>query len=83
MFLFCCIENIQCILLLCIIIKTSFFCYFIDYSGQGFDQLMDCIKKIKTSPEDRRIIMSAWNPADLDQMVMKTICYDLYALDTY
>jgi thymidylate synthase len=42
---------------------------FADYTGEGFDQLTDCIKKIKTSPEDRRIIMSAWNPADLDQMV--------------
>ena len=41
-----------------------------DYSGQGVDQLADCIRKIKNSPEDRRIIMSAWNPADLDQMAL-------------
>lgn len=41
-----------------------------DYSGQGVDQLMDCIYKIKNSPEDRRIILSAWNPADLDQMAL-------------
>lgn len=31
---------------------------------EGIDQLNDCIKKIKTRPEDRRIIMSLWNPHD-------------------
>lgn len=41
-----------------------------DYSGQGFDQLADCIDKIKNNPEDRRIIMSAWNPVDLDKMAL-------------
>jgi thymidylate synthase len=34
-----------------------------DYTGQGIDQLADVIHKIKTSPYDRRIIMSAWNPS--------------------
>ena len=33
-----------------------------DYSGQGVDQLQNVIETIKTKPEDRRIIMSAWNP---------------------
>lgn len=41
-----------------------------DYTGQGFDQLADCIHKIKTNPTDRRIIMSAWNPADLSLMAL-------------
>jgi dihydrofolate reductase / thymidylate synthase len=41
-----------------------------DYAGQGVDQLLDCIDKIKNSPEDRRIIMSAWNPSDLDLMAL-------------
>jgi thymidylate synthase len=41
-----------------------------DYTGQGVDQLLDCIDKIKNNPEDRRIIMSAWNPADLDLMAL-------------
>ena len=41
-----------------------------DYTGQGFDQLADCIDKIKNNPEDRRIIMSAWNPADLNAMAL-------------
>lgn len=34
-----------------------------DYSGQGVDQLRECIRKIKEDPTDRRIILSAWNPA--------------------
>ena len=33
-----------------------------DYTGQGVDQLAEVINKIKNSPYDRRIIMSAWNP---------------------
>ena len=33
-----------------------------DYSGQGVDQLQEVIDKIKSNPEDRRIILSAWNP---------------------
>jgi dihydrofolate reductase/thymidylate synthase len=41
-----------------------------DYSGQGVDQLADCIKKIKENPTDRRILLSAWNPADLHLMAL-------------
>jgi thymidylate synthase len=34
-----------------------------DYTGEGVDQLQEVIDKIKNSPSDRRIILSAWNPA--------------------
>lgn len=34
-----------------------------DYAGQGVDQLQGVIDTIKRNPHDRRIIMSAWNPA--------------------
>jgi len=34
------------------------------------DQLAECIKSIKNNPTDRRIIMSAWNPSDLNQMAL-------------
>lgn len=41
-----------------------------DYTGKGFDQLADVINKIKNNPDDRRIIMSAWNPTDLKKMAL-------------
>lgn len=41
-----------------------------DYSGQGIDQLADVIDKLKNKPYDRRIILSAWNPADLKKMAL-------------
>lgn len=41
-----------------------------DYTGMGVDQLKECIEKIKNTPEDRRIIMTAWNPSDLDKMAL-------------
>lgn len=39
-----------------------------DYSGQGVDQLANCVHMIKNDPTSRRIILSAWNPSDLGQM---------------
>ncbi|KAG5526665.1 hypothetical protein RHGRI_032811 [Rhododendron griersonianum] len=41
-----------------------------DYTGLGFDQLLDAIDKIKNKPDDRRIILSAWNPSDLKLMAL-------------
>ncbi|XP_019454195.1 PREDICTED: bifunctional dihydrofolate reductase-thymidylate synthase-like [Lupinus angustifolius] len=41
-----------------------------DYSGQGVDQLLDVINKIKHNPDDRRIVISSWNPADLKLMAL-------------
>jgi len=41
-----------------------------DYTGKGIDQLAAAIETIKTNPEDRRIIVSAWNPADLGKMAL-------------
>jgi len=36
-----------------------------DYTGQGVDQLKECIRKIRENPTDRRIVLSAWNPKGL------------------
>ncbi|XP_014259187.1 thymidylate synthase isoform X2 [Cimex lectularius] len=41
-----------------------------DYTGQGVDQLMAVINTIKTNPNDRRMIMCAWNPMHLDKMAL-------------
>lgn len=41
-----------------------------DYTGQGVDQLQEVIDKIKNDPYDRRIILSAWNPADIPLMAL-------------
>ena len=41
-----------------------------DYTGQGVDQLREIVHKLKTSPYDRRIILSAWNVKDLPLMAL-------------
>jgi len=39
------------------------------YTG-GIDQLKNVIATIKKNPDDRRIIMTAWNPSDIDKMAL-------------
>ncbi|NPA33706.1 MAG: thymidylate synthase [Chlorobi bacterium] len=38
------------------------------YEGGHIDQIREVIRKIKEKPDDRRMIVSAWNVAQLDQM---------------
>jgi len=42
--------------------------YDTDYTGKGIDQLKKIIETLKTNPRDRRMIVNAWNPLQLEEM---------------
>jgi thymidylate synthase len=45
--------------------------------GQTIDQLADLIEMIRTTPESRRLMLSAWNPADVPKMALPP-CHCLF-----
>ncbi|HNP23346.1 MAG TPA: thymidylate synthase [Panacibacter sp.] len=45
--------------------------------GQVIDQLSDAIKQIKNNPDSRRIIVSAWNVAELPKMALMP-CHTIF-----
>lgn len=45
--------------------------------GRVIDQFQDVLKQLKNSPDSRRIIVSAWNPADLNKMALSP-CHALF-----
>ena len=46
-------------------------------NGKTIDQLKDVINQIKTNPDSRRLLVSAWNVGDLDEMRLPP-CHILY-----
>lgn len=49
----------------------------INRHGQSFDQLATIVDKLTNSIDDRRLIMSYWNPGELDEMALPP-CHDFY-----
>ncbi len=46
-------------------------------NGETIDQLADVIRRIKSSPDSRRLLVTAWNPADVDEMALPP-CHCLF-----
>ncbi len=43
--------------------------YKADYAGKGVDQVKRVVDLLKTNPDDRQMLVLAWNPMDIDKVI--------------
>ncbi len=48
-----------------------------DYNGGTIDQIKNAVEMIKHNPDSRRILVSAWNPAEIEEMALPP-CHCLF-----
>ena len=51
-----------------------------NFNSQGVDQIKDVIERIKKNPQDRRLIVSAWNPVQINEMALPP-CHCFFQFD--